>query len=232
LLVYEIGRQRARVLFDQPIGPSRLSPDGHHRGILATIRPAGLRAEIETAIATQQPSRFISACVSVERTTRNRVVLAGDAGGACHPLTATGMTIGVSDALRLRDTLRSADGNIPVALALYSRRRRAPQRSRLLVASALHDACSATGPEQLLIRAGLIRYWRSNARGRRSSMAILAMSDDRLRSAIREMLTVIRHGLAAKWQGWSIANVATGLRLVVLLTGVVIRQVGFAMRAR
>jgi hypothetical protein len=63
-------------------------------------------------------------------------------------------------------------------------------------------------------------------------MAILAMSDDRLRSAIREMLIVMRHGLAAKWQGWSIANVFSGLRLMVGLTGVVIRQVGFAMRAR
>jgi hypothetical protein len=63
-------------------------------------------------------------------------------------------------------------------------------------------------------------------------MAILAMSDDRLLSALRQMLIVIRHGFAAKWQGWSIAGIAPGLRLMAGLTVTVMRQVSFAMRAR
>jgi len=232
LLVYEIGGRRVRVLFDQPIGQSSVPTDVHRSQVVAAVPQSSLRAEIAAAMEAQRGLRFVSADILVERSTLNRVVLVGDAGGCCHPLTATGMTIGVSDALRLRDTLWQAGGNVALALARYSRQRRAPQRSRLLVASALHDACSATKPEGQLIRAGLIRYWRQNARGRQSTMAILAMSDRRLYSALREMFIVIRHGIAAKWNGWSLLGVGGSLRLMAGLTGVVMRQVGFAMRAR
>lgn len=48
----------------------------------------------------------------------------------------------------------------------------------------------------MVIRRGLERYWREDTRGRAASMALLAMSDLRLRSVPREMMAVIRHGLA------------------------------------
>ena len=232
LLVYEIGGKRARVLFDQPVEQSAVSSEVHHRRIVSSIPYAKLRGEIEDAIAAQRGLRFISADVVVERSTLKRIVLMGDAGGSCHPLTATGMTVGVNDALRLRNTLRSCNGDIPAALALYSRLRRAPQRTRHLVASALHNACSSTGSEQMLIRDGLVHYWRRNERGRQASMAILAMSDHRVHSALREILTVMSHGIAAKWKGWSVGGIMHGLRMISGLTGVLMRQINFAIRVR
>jgi squalene monooxygenase len=232
LLIYEIGGGRARVLFDQPISQSIIPPEQHRNKVISAIAYPRLRAEIEAAVAEQRGLRFVSADVVVEAAARNGVVLVGDAGGSCHPLTATGMTISVHDALRLRNALRAAGDNIGAALSRYGRGRRLPQRTRLLVASALHDAFSGTRPEHQLIRAGLIRYWLRDARGRQASMDILGMSDLRLLSALREILVVIRHGIAAKSEGWSIGRLGSGLRLMAGVTGVVMRQLSFAMRAK
>jgi hypothetical protein len=63
-------------------------------------------------------------------------------------------------------------------------------------------------------------------------MAILAMNDDRLASAFREMLIVILHGLAPPWERWSFVRFSAGIRLVVGLAGVVMRQMTFAMKAK
>ena len=232
LLVYEIGNGCARVLFDQPVGQSDLPPAQYRARIAAAIPCEPLRAEITDAMQSQRGLSFVSADLIVDRATHGRIALVGDAGGSCHPLTATGMTIGAADALRLRDALRDSGGDITAGLEIYGRRRRAPQRARLLVASALHEACSGKSPEWRLIRRGLIRYWTRGTRGREASMAILAMSDDRLLSAFREMLIVILHGLAPPWRQWSFASFSSGVRLMAGLAGVVVRQMTFAMRAR
>ena len=232
LLVYEIGQGYARVLFDQPVNQSDVDPADHRTRVALSVAHPQLRAEITDAIGSQRGLSFISADLVVDRSACGRVALLGDAGGSCHPLTATGMTIGAVDALRLRDALRDSRGDIAAGLKIYSNRRRAPQRARLLVASALHEACSGRSPESRLIRTGLIRYWTRGTRGRQASMAILAMSDDRLASAFREMLIVILHGLAPPWKRWSFARFSAGVRLVVGLAGVVMRQMTFAMRAR
>jgi squalene monooxygenase len=231
LLVYEIGRGHARVLFDQPLNHSDISPADHRARVTLSIAYPQLRAEITNAIESQRGLSFISADLVVDRSTCGRVALLGDAGGSCHPLTATGMTIGVADALRLRDALRDSKGDIATGLKMYGNRRRAPQRARLLVASGLYEACSGRSPESRIIRAGLIHYWTRGTRGRRASMAILAMSDIRLVSALREMLLVILHGLAPT-QSWSFARFSAGIRLVLGLAGVVVRQMTFAMKAR
>jgi squalene monooxygenase len=232
LLVYEIGGGRVRVLFDQSVKQSTIPPDLHRKQVTSAIPYPKLQAEITEAMEAQRGLSFVSSDLIVERTAHGRIVLVGDSGGSCHPLTATGMTIGMADALRLRDALRDSGGDISNGLAAYSMRRRAPQRARLLVASALHDACSGSSPESQIVRVGLIRYWTRGSRGRRTSMAILAMSDDRLTSAFREMLLVILHGVAPPWGRWSATGVARGLRLMAGLAGLVMRHMTFAMRAR
>jgi squalene monooxygenase len=232
LLIYEIGRGLARVLFDQPMNQSDVTPTDHRARVTSSVAHPQLRAEIGDAIESQRGLSIVSADLVVNRSTYGRVALLGDAGGSCHPLTATGMTIGAADALRLRDAFRDSNGDITAGLKLYGARRRAPQRARLLVASGLYEACSGRSPESRLIRAGLIRYWTRGARGRRASMAILAMNDVRFMSAFREMLLVILHGLAPPMQRWSLARFSAGLRLVLGLVGVVMRHMTYAMRAR
>src|SRR6266478_5837437 len=119
LLVYEIGGGRARVLFDQPMIQSEIAPALHRTRVVATIPHPLLRAEIAAAMEAQRGLSFISADLIVNRATRGYVALVGDAGGSCHPLTATGITIGAADALRLRDALRESRCDIPAGLTIY-----------------------------------------------------------------------------------------------------------------
>ena len=232
LLVYEIGGGRARVLFDQPLDQADLSAVEHRARLAEAIPHPQLRAEVIGATQAQRGLSFISADVIASCAARGRVALVGDAGGSCHPLTATGMTVGTADALRLRDAFRESSSDIPAGLALYARWRRAPQRTRLLVASTLHEACSGRSPESQLIRTGLIRYWTSGSHRRRASMAILAMSDVRIASTLREMLLVVLYGLSTPWKRWSITRIFAVVRLSAGVAGLVIRQMSFAMRVR
>jgi 2-polyprenyl-6-methoxyphenol hydroxylase-like FAD-dependent oxidoreductase len=231
LLVYEIGGERARILFDHPLAQSGIDPAEHRERVATAVPHTALRAEIRDALATQSGLCFVWADTIVARATCGRVALVGDAGGSCHPLTASGMTIGATDALRLRDALRDTEGDIELALRLYAGRRRAPQRTRLLVSSALHEVWCGNGPESQLMRRGLVRYW-SGARERRDSMSILALNDVSFVSAVREMLLVIYHGLVAAGREWSIMRLPGIVRGAAGLATLVIRQMSFAMRAR
>ncbi len=186
LLAYEIGAGRARVLFDRAIGSDE-APSDHRRRVVATACRPVLRAGLEAAFETQRGLGFVSADVLVAASGRGPLALVGDAGGSCHPLTATGLSVGIGDALRLRQALRDRDGGILRAVSLYAKRRRAPQRARLLLASVLHETCSRQDASSRLVREGLIDYWQRDARGREASMALLAMTDTRVVAILREM---------------------------------------------
>jgi squalene monooxygenase len=229
VLAYPIGAGRARVLIDQPI-QSLESPADHRARAMATLPPR-LRAAIDAAIATQRGLGFVSADVLVAAAGRGPVVLVGDAGGSCHPLTATGMTVGIGDALRLRQALRDRDGDIVRGIALYARRRRAPQRARRLLTSALHETCSRQDAGACLIRDTLLGYWRRDARGRAASMALLAMTDTRIGSILGEMLQVLRHGMSCGVRRERAGILAAG-RLTMAIAALLARQVPMVMKGR
>jgi 2-polyprenyl-6-methoxyphenol hydroxylase-like FAD-dependent oxidoreductase len=189
VLAYAIGGDRARVLFNRPLR-------GTAGAATAALTPR-LRAVVEAAMAAGTGRHFVSSDVVVDGVARGRVVLVGDAAGSCHPVTASGMTMGVDDAARLARALCRRDGNVAAALALYAAERRSRQRARVLLAALLHDALGGAGPEMGLLRAALLRYWSGSARARAASMALLAMDDLRTRSILLEFLRVLASGVAA-----------------------------------
>ncbi|MCW6509774.1 NAD(P)/FAD-dependent oxidoreductase [Lichenifustis flavocetrariae] len=234
VLAYEIGGGRARVMFDHPIELEGIASASHRESLLGSI-PEPLRQQVAAAMATQKPLIFKSAEVVAHASSLGAAVLVGDAGGSCHPLTATGMTIGICDGLRLRDALRRHPNSLRNAFRHYDRVRRKAQRSRRMVASALHDVCSKRDPELCVIRAGLIRYWRRDARSSSATMAILAMTDDRLVSAFWQFVKVIRHGLAEHWQTDRtprLARVGLSARLVAALGAMTVRRMSASLKAR
>lgn len=231
VLAYEIGKNRARVMFDQPLDQDGMQPIDHRENLLASI-PAPFRHQVAETMRRQKPLSFKSAEVTTETTSKGAVVLVGDAGGSCHPLTATGMTVGIRDGLRLRDALRRHPSDLKAAFAHYDRSRRKTQRSRRMVATALHDVCSRCDPELRVVRAGLLRYWRNDGRSAAATMAILAMTDPRISSAFWQFLKVIRHGLAEYWQSGEARKVAPTARLVAALSTMTIQRMGASLRAR
>ena len=95
VLAYEIGRGRARVMFDQPLDQDSKALADHRETLLAAI-PAPFRQQVADTIRDQKPLSFRSAEVIADATSKGAVVLVGDAGGSCHPVTATGMTVGIA----------------------------------------------------------------------------------------------------------------------------------------
>jgi squalene monooxygenase len=231
VLAYEIGGGRARIMFDQPIEQDDIAPAAHRERLLRGI-PRPLRQQVADAIVAQKPLSFRSAEVVAETSWRNNVVLVGDAGGSCHPLTATGMSVGISDGLRLRDALRRHPNKFSAAFRHYDRARRRTQRSRRMVASALHDVCSRCDPELRLVRTGLLRYWRNDERSASATMAILAMTDLRVTAAFWQFLKVIRHGLTEHWQNGGSRQMGLTAKLIAALGAMTIQRMSASLRAR
>ena len=229
VLAYGIDGRRARILFDLPIGPRGADRAAGVIGAAAAL-PAPLRRAVESA--ARAPLSHVSHDIAVDAVVRGPVALVGDAGGSCHPLTASGMTAAVADALGLQAALRARPGDLGAALALYGRRRRGVQRTRRLLARSLYEACSRDEPEMLVIRRGLDRYWREDARGRAASMALLAMGDVRLASVLREMTAVILHGAAPEGGRGAVAHLLQRPDLALGLSRLVARHVREAIQAR
>ena len=153
---------------------------------------------------------MLTHAVTAERSVQGRVVLVGDAGGSCHPLTASGMTMCISDALLLRKALSERAGDVPAALQLYQQRRRWPQVTRLVLAEALRDALCGTSPEMRVLRAGILAYWRDSAAGRTATLALLSTADGRPLALLRQIMAVMVRGVAAHWRNPSPANHGIG----------------------
>jgi squalene monooxygenase len=193
ILLYPIGRDKARILFDIPY-QSASRPSAAHCLALAQSLPRALREEVTHTIGTQQRMSVVTRATTTDRIARGRVVLVGDAGGSCHPLTATGMTMCVSDALLLRKALAERPGDLPAALQLYQSRRHWPQATRLVLADALRDALCGTSPELRVMQGGILALWRDSAVARSATLALLSTADGRPFALIRQIIAVAVRG--------------------------------------
>lgn len=232
VLAYEIGGGHARVLFDRLLPSGETAAD--HLSRDSALLPATLRAAVEDAVATQRGLSFVSADVFVDTVGKGRLVLVGDAAGSCHPLTASGISVAIGDAGRLRQALRDSGGDIVRAIQLYAHRRRASQRARRLLASALHEACGREDRAARLIRDGLIDYWELDARGRKASIALLTMSDSRVVAIVREMASLATIGLHRTYSkaGPLGDRLIDGARLTMALSALLLRHVPTVVKAR
>jgi flavin-dependent dehydrogenase len=193
--------------------------------------PAALRDEVAHAIMTQPRMSIMTKAIMPESTVRAGVVLVGDAGGSCHPLTATGMTMCISDALLLRQALMERSRDLTAALRLYQQRRRWPQATRLLLADALREAFIGASPEMRVVRRGIISHWRYSKRGRVATLALLSTADGRPLSLLRQIVTVMMRGLMAHLRSPLSDDRVTTVRIAQVLVGNLWRNVRLVLRA-
>jgi len=191
VLAYPIGPGRARVNVDVPLE----APRGR-RALVDYIRRAYATAvppelfEVSNAAFDEQP---LVAAANLDTTTRSCVVdgavLVGDAGGCSHPLTATGMTCAVHDALTLASAIRRA-GPTPRALASYQRQRYRFVRAREAFSRAFYQLSLGDDAGARALRDGLMRYW-EDPRSRDVSMAILSAEESRARAFAAQYFRVV-----------------------------------------
>lgn len=196
ILAYPINSEEIRVLFDMPPEFGR-SPRPEVWADHFAALPARLRCEVEQVMAVQRGMSVVARVSSPDRTSHHRLVLVGDAGGNCHPLTASGMTRCVSDALLLRDSLAEHPGNWPRALQVYQGQRCRPQATRVVLADALREAFCGRTPEARVMRRGILVYCGASRDGRAATMALLSTADGRPLALLREMVKVMMLGFLA-----------------------------------
>ena len=227
VLAYAISDDAVRVMFD--VAPRARVADCHAN---LHALPEPLRSRAMQALHAARPVASASYAASMRQVVSGRLVLVGDAAGCCHPVTATGLTVCVRDALRLRSALRETGGDILSALPLYARLRRSPQRTRLVMARALHETFCAQTPESRLMCDGLREYWLSSTRRRTASMALLSTSDGRLHVMLQELAHVIRCGFGVRVaDAWRAGNFSlASMRVLLHLSKSLLRHAGETVR--
>jgi squalene monooxygenase len=189
VLAYAISAEAVRIMFDVAAGTQEITADR------LEALPERLRGDVVHAMRTQAPLRSANYSVMPREVVRGRFACVGDAGGCCHPVTATGLSACARDALLLRNSIRESQGDLRKALPRYAALRAGPQRARMLGAGLLYEVLKAASPEMKLLRRGLLRYWKQSPRGRAATMALLCTDDRRLSSVVREYMQVCRYAL-------------------------------------
>jgi 2-polyprenyl-6-methoxyphenol hydroxylase-like FAD-dependent oxidoreductase len=231
VLAYPIACGAVRVMFDVPDSPAGPRTAEACSASLAAL-PEPFRGEVARALENSRIIASASYNAGMREIVRGRLALVGDAAGCCHPLTATGLTVCAHDALRLRDALRDTGGDIVRALPLYARRRRAPQRTRLILARALYEVLCGHTPESRLMRDGLREYWNGGSNARTRSMALVSTAEDRLCMMLMELARVMLYSIGARlsdaWREGRFAPAQT--RALLALPRLVLRHAGETLR--
>jgi squalene monooxygenase len=232
VLAYAIGPGSARVMFDVPGNPHGVQAVRRDPAFLGALPPA-FRERVRAALDAQPPLVGANYSIVPAAVTAGRLVLVGDAAGCCHPLTATGLSVCTRDALRLRQALRAAHGDVPRALAAYARARGGPQRTRVALADALYRAFAGQSEEMHLLRDGVLRFWKRSRRGRAASMALLSTHEGRMSVMALQYARVVAYalvGLAYLWRSGRPRSPFARLRAVFRLSLTTMRILAQASR--
>jgi squalene monooxygenase len=171
VLMYRIGPDLIRGCFDVPLSydASRRNPaflwDGYAAVIPERLRVA-FRDSLERGPVQWAVNRFAPRAVYGKEST----LLAGDAVGHFHPLTAAGMTLGFLDG-----ELAGSGGT----LADYQRKRERDSYVPELLSNALYHVLSRDDPSAANIRSAVYDVWRKNRDERELTMRILMGAEPR-----------------------------------------------------
>ncbi|MFV8748953.1 FAD-dependent monooxygenase [Nannocystaceae bacterium ST9] len=128
------------------------------------------------------------------------LALVGDAAGCSHPITASGMTMGLLDALVLGNEAKRR-ARVPLdrpwfdagSLRRYRIEHERYVPTRQALADAIYEAFRGSGTGARGIRRALFGYWRSGERQRTRSLALLACAERRPRIFLTEYLKTAGH---------------------------------------
>jgi 2-polyprenyl-6-methoxyphenol hydroxylase-like FAD-dependent oxidoreductase len=209
VLAYGIGEGRVRMCVDIPASAEKGKGAilALLRGAYAPFVPAPLRAAMLRAASTDALELCANHAIHTHRCAGPGVVLVGDSGGCCHPLTATGLTTGLNDVRVLAAELGAGatavdEGErLDAALLRYQRRRYRFVRAREILADALYEVFRGASPGPLAVQNGILRYWQGSARARTASMALLSGQESRLSAFLAEYARVVGRSAYGVFQG-------------------------------
>jgi len=190
------GPKLAEYLIDAfvPYLPERLAEQTAH-ALLARVREAGTLEMAPTVNLPAPPA------------TAPGLVLVGDAAGCSHPITASGMTMGLLDAhnlgleARRRERALRRSSRAPWlderALRRYRTEHERYVPTRQALADAVYEAFRGEDPGARAIRRALFAYWHASPQNRRRSLALLACDERRPHVFLSEYLKAARHAVGS-----------------------------------
>lgn len=200
------GTVRTRITFDLPRElPVKGNAIKQHllRSYVPFV-PAPLSAEIAAAVMAHRGPLEMAPTVNLPAPSAAMpgLVLVGDAAGCSHPITASGMTMGLRDAetlgLQAQRRADAPDGE-PWLDGESLRRYRAEHDryvpTRQALADAIYEAFRGGEDGSRAIRRALFGYWGSGSTARSRSMALLSCSERRPHVFLTEYLKTARHAL-------------------------------------
>ncbi len=212
ILAYPIGGGRVRMCVDLPLGIGK-----GQDAVLAFLKsdcapsvPLPLRKAMLRSLEESPPELCANHAIRTHRCIAPGAALVGDSGGCSHPLTATGMTIGLNDLAILAAELNQ-DGPLDGALQRYQRKRYGFVRAREIVAQGLYDVFRNDDAGAQALRRGIARYWGSGARARAASLSLLSGRESRMPAFVAEYLSVVRHAAGSVIGGTSTVPSIGGL---------------------
>jgi len=132
------------------------------------------------------------------------LALVGDAAGCSHPITASGMTMGLRDAetlgLEARRRADANDGKPWLSAASLRRYRNEHDRyvpTRQALADAIYEAFRGGNEGARAIQRALFEYWMSGPEARRRSMALLSCAEGRPQVFLSEYLKTAGHAVSS-----------------------------------
>jgi len=168
--------------------------------------PAPLSTEVAAAIRSHEGNLYMAPTVNLPAPAASQpgLALVGDAGGCSHPVTASGMTMGLRDAETLgEEATRRANvpADQPWLDATSLRRYRAEHDryvpTRQALADAIYEAFRGEREGSRAIRRALFEYWESGHSARSRSMALLSCSEGRPSVFLAEYFKTARHALSS-----------------------------------
>ncbi len=195
VLAYRLDDDTVRLCLDVPELPhgdarsrARWLDEQFGRALPASMRPA-LSETLRNGRVEWAANRF------TPRATFGTppLLLAGDAAGHCHPLTAAGMALGFADAAALPEATSAAQ---------WATSREAATWTPELLANALYVVFTGRDAGAALIRAGVFDWWRRDEHARRETMRLLMGVEDRptefarafVRAAVQAARQTVRSG--------------------------------------
>lgn len=200
------GRTRVRITFDLPRELPVKGPALAEHLLRAYVPhlPAPLSAETARAIEATGGKLEMAPTVNLPapNATLPGLALVGDAAGCSHPITASGMTMGLRDAETLGEEAARRAG-VPAGepwLDLASLRRYRAEHDRYVptrqaLADAIYEAFRGDREGKRAIRRALFDYWESGPRARERSMALLSCAEGRPTVFLSEYLKTARHAV-------------------------------------
>jgi 2-polyprenyl-6-methoxyphenol hydroxylase-like FAD-dependent oxidoreductase len=187
LLGYEIAPQTVRICVDVPLKykAEMKDPDWLIEAIRDTLPPVWRQPaaeQIRKGHLSWQANHFLARADYGN----GRRIMIGDAAGHTHPLTATGITNGLVDAIELAGT---AD------FRAFVRSRRRACRVPELLSRALYDCFSREDAFSQSLRRAVVSLWRNDGRERARTMGLLMGNG-------QSFLTFAGPFLKALWGAW------------------------------